>query len=680
VRISPELSAFEEDESSLKLQNTQKGINMSAVKESKLVEKGEVELVEVDPEAGLSERQNPLERRMTFSPLSNPDAPTVLTFTNVTVVAKGNKRARRILDGLSGTITGGFWAIMGASGSGKTTFLSTVSLRLDANYMDITGEFRLNGREYSRADLKAVSAYVMQDDLLHAELTVYETLWYAAMLRMGNTTNELRGKRIGEVLALMRIEHCRDVIIGNSRRKGISGGERKRVSIAVELLSRPKLIFLDEPTSGLDSTTALTVCEALKELADRGECTVMCTIHQPQPTIFELFDNLILMKLGTIVYQGPASKTEAFLEQMGFPCPPDSAIADHLLDVINPYNEEGSTVDDRVKEKLQVPVNLSLGIEKSLDTKQAVRSWFAQFCILFHRNWYQYIRNYDTIIITLIVAVLLAVFTGGGIWRSIGHDSTSIPLRVPALFFICVTQGIVGSLQSVNSFPGERAIMLRERQAGAYQTSSYFAAKSAVDLLVQAWPTFIFCCIVYPMIGFRQRAGHFFLFCYFVIMNAFSAVSLASVGKGKLQTFYFHFRSDLIFFSSFSFFFFLVTTMCVSIELSTVVLSFFLEWCRLWGGFFASPAQMKIDAPNWKFAQLLSFMNWSFLGIVQNELTDLDLSCYPGKSPCKQNNGNVIIAANDYDEFTIGECAGILIVYVVGCRLIAYLALRFIKV
>jgi hypothetical protein len=192
-----------------------------------------------------------------------------------------------------------------------------------------------------------------------------------------------------------------------------------------------------------------------------------------------------------------------------------------------------------VKEKLQVPVNLSLGIEKSLDTKQAVRSWFAQFCILFHRNWYQYIRNYDTILITLVVAILLAVFTGGGIWRSIGHDARSVPLRVPALFFICVTQGIVGSLQSVNSFPGERAIMLRERQAGAYQTSSYFAAKSAVDLLVQAWPTFIFCCIVYPMIGFRNGAGHFFLFCYFVIMNAFSAVSLASVGKTKYITFLF---------------------------------------------------------------------------------------------------------------------------------------------
>lgn len=608
---------------------------------------GEVELTQIDPELG-----GQRERRMTFSPVANAEAPAVLTFANLSVAAKGKKHAGKILDNLSGMITGGFWAIMGASGSGKTTLLSTLSLRLDPNYMDITGDFRLNGREYSRADLKAVSAYVMQDDLLHAELTVHETLFYAAKLRMGNeATSEQRKARIDEVLGLMRISHCRDTIIGDARRKGVSGGERKRVSVAMELLNRPKLLFLDEPTSGLDSTTALTVCEALKELADRGECTVMCTIHQPQPRIFDLFDNLILMKLGVIVYQGPARKTEAFLEQMGFPLPADVAIADHLLDVVSPHNEDGSIVDEHTKEKLQVPVNLSLGIEKTFDTKQSVRSWIDQFTILFRRNWQQYIRNWDTIAITVLVAVLLAVFTGGGIWRDIGHDSTSIPLRVPALFFICVTQGVVGSLQSVNSFPSERAIMLRERQAGTYQTSAYFAAKTAIDFIAQIWPTFIFCAIVYPMIGFRNGAGHFFLFSYFVIMNALSAVSLASV----------------------------VTTLCVSIELSTVVLSFFLEWCRLWGGFFASPAQMKVDAPHWKFAQMLSFMNWSFLGLAQNELKDLPLSCYPGKSPCTNNNGNVIIAANDYDEFSIGECAGILIVYVVGCRLLAYIGLRYIK-
>ncbi len=458
------------------------------------------------------------DRAPTYTPAAPDNAPTVLTFSNITVTTKtANKKT--LLDDVSGSITGGFWAIMGASGGGKTTLLSTLSLRLDTNYMDITGEFRLNGREYSRHDLKAMSAYVMQDDLLHAELTVYETLHYAAQLRMGSyATSDERKSRIEEVMTLMGISNCRDVIIGDSRHKGISGGERKRVSVAMELLNRPKLLFLDEPTSGLDSTTALLVCEALKRLSQLGECTVICTIHQPQPKIFELFDNLILMKKGTIVYQGPAFKTEAFLQKLGFPLPDDMAIADHLLDVISPTNEDGEVLDNE-RDKKVIPVNLSLGIEKELDMTHLSRSWLEQFGILFTRNFNQYRRNTSTILLSLCVSVLLAVFTGSGLWNQIGTTQLSVPLRVPSLFFICVTQGIVGSLQSINSFPSERAIMLRERQAGAYCVSAYFAAKTVVDLLTQIWPTFIFCCIVYPLIGYRPGADHFFLIFFFYMFK-----------------------------------------------------------------------------------------------------------------------------------------------------------------
>ncbi len=115
----------------------------------------------------------------------------------------------------------------------------------------------------------------------------------------------------------------------------------------------------------------------------------------------------------------------------------------------------------------------------------------------------------------------------------------------------------------------------------------------------------------------------------------------------------------------------------MSVDLSTVVLSFGFEWCRLWGGFFAPPIQMA-EVPKWKFADALSYMKYSFVGIALNELTDLDLSC-AGAKTCI-SSGNVTIKANGYDQYTIGYCIGILIVYIVGCRLMAYLALRFIKI
>eukprot|EP00981_Chlorochromonas_danica_P000564 scaffold131_cov174-Ochromonas_danica.AAC.1 len=493
-----------------------------------------------------------------------------------------------------------------------------------------------------------MSAYVMQDDLLHAELTVYETLSYAAQLRMpSGTTAEERRNRIDEVMDLMGIAHCRNVIIGNTRRKGISGGERKRVSVAMELLNRPKLIFLDEPTSGLDSSTALNVCTALRNLTTVGECTVVCTIHQPQPKIFYLFDNLILMKKGHIVFQGSIQKVDKFLSHLGFPCPEDANVADHLLDVVAPSHEEASQALH--EQRMIPPVNLSLGLEKPFYSQDGARTWIDQFMILFRRNYHQYIRNPDIILMNVLVTILLAVFIGCGLWYQIGHDQDSIAKRVPSIFFACVTQGIVGSLQAINSFPSERAIMLRERQAGTYNVSAYFAAKSAMDVLAQLWPPMLFSCIVYFLIGYQKKADKFFLYMFFMVLDSMAATSLATT----------------------------VTCFCVSVELSTVVLCLLFEICRLFGGFFASPTLME-TVPDWSFADALSYLKYCFIGAAINELTDLTIDCPEGQK-CAITSGEQIIKNNGYDDYTIGYCIGIAFVFIVGNRLLAYLALRFIK-
>ena len=126
-----------------------------------------------------------------------------------------------------------------------------------------------------------------------------------------------RKLRVDEALKTVGIEYCRDVIVGDTRNKGISGGERKRLCVAMELLNRPKLLFLDEPTSGLDSATALSLMSTLKDLCERGACTVVCTIHQPQTKIFCLIDNLLLMKRGEIIYQGSCANAENYFAEAG---------------------------------------------------------------------------------------------------------------------------------------------------------------------------------------------------------------------------------------------------------------------------------------------------------------------------------------------------------------------------
>ena len=168
---------------------------------------------------------------------------------------------------------------------------------------------RLNGSPYDNAELKRIAGYVMQDDLLNGYLTVQETLMYTARLRLPRTfTDKQRKERVKDVMADLGLSHVHNVIVGTPLKKGISGGERKRVCVGMQLLNRPQLLFLDEPTSGLDSVTALDLLHTLHALAhgksQEKAVTIVCSIHQPQSKIFNLFDSLILLKAGNIIYQG----------------------------------------------------------------------------------------------------------------------------------------------------------------------------------------------------------------------------------------------------------------------------------------------------------------------------------------------------------------------------------------
>lgn len=168
---------------------------------------------------------------------------------------------------------------------------------------------RLNGARYDNAELKRVSGYVMQDDLLNGYLTVEETLKFNAELRLPRTfTDKERWERVEEVLDDLGLKHVRNDVVGSQMKQGISGSERKRLCVCMQLLHRPQLLFLDEPTTGLDSVTALDLLHTLHALAhgksQAKAVTIVCSIHQPQAKIFNLFDSIVLLKAGYIIYQG----------------------------------------------------------------------------------------------------------------------------------------------------------------------------------------------------------------------------------------------------------------------------------------------------------------------------------------------------------------------------------------
>eukprot|EP01056_Protomagalhaensia_sp_Gyna25_P000485 Protomagalhaensia_sp_Gyna_25__484@NODE_1229_length_2045_cov_17_091226_g980_i0_p1_GENE_NODE_1229_length_2045_cov_17_091226_g980_i0NODE_1229_length_2045_cov_17_091226_g980_i0_p1_ORF_typecomplete_len644_score102_52ABC_tran/PF00005_27/1_1e31ABC2_membrane/PF01061_24/1_9e28AAA_21/PF13304_6/1_2e07AAA_16/PF13191_6/5_3e05AAA_16/PF13191_6/2_1e03AAA_15/PF13175_6/0_022AAA_29/PF13555_6/0_0003Rad51/PF08423_11/0_00049SMC_N/PF02463_19/23SMC_N/PF02463_19/0_0098SbcCD_C/PF13558_6/0_019SbcCD_C/PF13558_6/4e02AAA_25/ len=236
-------------------------------------------------------------------------------------------------------IPGELLAIMGPSGSGKTTLLNILSGRA-AKALALSGEFQFNGRSYPPKRIRQIAAYVPQEDMFLEFLTVAETLTFASQLRLNGWSAKARAQRIEECLTDLGLQSCRDVYVGGTKIKGISGGQRKRVSIAVALLPNPQLLFLDEPTSGLDASLAYDVMKVLSNIARGHGRTVLCTIHQPRSQVYALFDALLLLREGSIVYRGPADQAVGFFAAMGYQCPSEFNPPDFFLDLLT---EGGAT-------------------------------------------------------------------------------------------------------------------------------------------------------------------------------------------------------------------------------------------------------------------------------------------------------------------------------------------------
>ncbi|KAK6164115.1 hypothetical protein DH2020_000979 [Rehmannia glutinosa] len=245
----------------------------------------------------------------------------------------GHGPTKKLLHGLHGYAEPGrIMAIMGPSGSGKSTLLDALAGRLSRNIV-MTGNILLNGKK-QRLDYGVV-AYVTQEDVLLGTLTVRETLTYSAHLRLPSSMTKEEVKDVVEgTITEMGLQDCADRQIGNWQLRGISGGEKKRLSIALEILIRPRLLFLDEPTSGLDSAAAFFVIQAIKNLARDGR-TVISSIHQPSSEVFALFDDLYLLSGGETVYFGEAKMAIKFFAEAGFPCPSRRNPSDHFLRCIN---------------------------------------------------------------------------------------------------------------------------------------------------------------------------------------------------------------------------------------------------------------------------------------------------------------------------------------------------------
>ncbi|KAG7661595.1 ADP1 [[Candida] subhashii] len=229
-------------------------------------------------------------------------------------------------------------AIMGGSGAGKTTLLDILAGKNKSG--KITGNIYVNGNIVDPKHYERIVGFVDQEDHLIPTLTVYETVLNSALLRLPRDMTMTQKKaRVIEVLNELRILGIKDLVIGSDFKRGISGGEKRRVSIACELVTSPSILFLDEPTSGLDSYNARNVIDCLVKLSRDYGRTIVFTIHQPRSNIVSLFDKLLLLSEGDLIYSGDMIKANDFFTKNGYSCPLGYNIADYLIDITVDHNK-----------------------------------------------------------------------------------------------------------------------------------------------------------------------------------------------------------------------------------------------------------------------------------------------------------------------------------------------------
>ena len=415
----------------------------------------------------------------------------------MTVKDNKTKSAKVILQPTQVVVEGGsLLAIMGRSGSGKTTLLNSLSGRTHANKLE--GVVKFDGKLLNWKERKKLMSYVAQEDTLMGVFTVKETLWYAAAFHYGMKVPE---GVVENALDVMGLSNVSDTVVGDIFRKGISGGQKRRLSIAVELISGPEVLFLDEPTSGLDSASALAVISHLRKLAVRMNCAIISTIHQPSSKVWGLFDQFMLMSAGRTLYFGPANQVIPYMSQQGYECPMYTNPADFLLDLVNTdFSDDQKLIVDKLAEAFKVPnasSNISVLVMDNVedttkeeetakedgapehqllpatDGQTGMRMLMSHFLILSHRNLWNNVKNPGIYWVRFFMYVALSLVIGL-MYLNLGDDygPKAVNSRINVLFFVAAFL-VFMSVAVLPFFIQERAVFLRERTNGAYGTFTY---------------------------------------------------------------------------------------------------------------------------------------------------------------------------------------------------------------
>ncbi|KAM0875575.1 hypothetical protein ACQ4PT_036693 [Festuca glaucescens] len=537
-------------------------------------------------------------------------------------------RRNTLLDGISGEAREGeIMAVLGASGAGKSTLIDALASRIQRE--SLRGAFTLNGDALDSRLLRVISAYVMQDDLLYPMLTVAETLMYSAEFRLPRSLSTSKKRsRVQALIDQLGLRAAANTIIGDEGHRGVSGGERRRVSIGIDIIHDPIILFLDEPTSGLDSTSAFMVVKVLQRIAQSGSVVIM-SIHQPSYRILGLLDRLLFLSKGRTVYYGPPASLPLFFSELGKPIPDGENPAEFALDHIRELDGTHAGTEELVQfskswqEKplsravsaasasplnrpslsLKEAISLSVArgklvsgmsttsaadaeVAASTEVSTYANPWWVELWVLTRRGFTNTMRTPELFQIRFGAVVVTAFILATIFWQL---DNTPKGVNERFSFFaIAMSTMFYTSADALPVFLIERYIFLRETAHNAYRRSSYTLSNAIVAFPPLVFLSVAFAAITFFAVGLAGGAGGFVFFVLIVLASFWAGSGFVTFLSG------------------------VVPHVIIGYTVVVAVLAYFL----LFSGFFVTRDRIP---DYWIWFHYMSLVKYPYEAVMQNE-------------------------------------------------------------